>query len=238
MRAAVALTVTFLAISLTAQQTPSRDRFVPDVPSAERFGRASVRNSTLAAQALDIAPRAAVSIPATTHDYLVISLGESNLAVVGSRNRFDLELGAGEMQVITGRWPHKLMNRSDKPSRIVRVEVMRDVHAEKALCGLAASNCHEVRFGKTAHGDYTQTALFETPTAKLFRTSISANGSLRLHDDSRSHLIVALTKFRAHAASADFSLEPGDVQWIEGALPELSNLGSDEACMLILEIKP
>lgn len=239
MRPAVALIALFLTLtSSAAAQTPAaRKQFKPDVPVSDRVGTMMLRNSSVAARKLDLAPGASFSVPASTHDYLVISMGDSTISAVGSGSAFELSLAAGDMQVMTGGWPHKLINRSGNSAQIVTVEVARNIHPDRARCGLASKNCNEVRFGRTAQGEYSQTALFVTDTAELLRTSLGSASSMKLHDDVHQHLIVALTPFRGRTEQATISLQPGEVFWIDGGFGELLNEDTTEARLLILELR-
>lgn len=138
------------AVSTLGQSKARKQNLVPDVPSAERFGRTVVKDPSVVVRALAIAPDASASVPAGTRDYLLVSLGTSSLNATGVGNSFSLNLGDGEMQVIQGGWPHKLVNKGLEPSRLLAIEVPRNIAPQHALvwarrCTLPGGSVWQIR---------------------------------------------------------------------------------------------
>lgn len=207
-------------------------------PSAfDRFSTVELQNADVSVRRLNIPAAESASISAGVHDYLIVSYGKSSLVVSGYQTRFDLDLADGDMQVMQGGWPHKLENHSTEAAHLVLVEVARNLFPKSAACGLAAKNCGEVRFGKSAQGEYQQTTLFETDTAKLFRVQIGAEVAIHQHADGRPHLLIALSPLQGYADGETFTLAAGDTSWHPGSMEELVNTGSSDARLLILELK-
>ena len=227
--------VPIIAITSVAQHRlakPSRLQ-----PAAESFGMVELRNSDVIVRKLDIQPGAMAPVPGAVHDYLLISFGDCALRVTGYQTDFQLTFANGDVQVMNGGWPHKLNNESTHAAQLAMVEVERNLFPKSAVCGLGTKNCGETRFGKSAQGEYSQTTLFETDTAKLFRVQLDSQVGMHQHNDGRPHLLIAITPFHGHADGDAFSLQPGEAHWVPGSIDELANEGSTQARFFILELK-
>ncbi len=234
-----ALSVIIL-ISITAVGLSAQHRLVrhpTSEPVAQSFGAVELRNPDVLVRKLDIPPGANESIPGSVHDYLLVSFGDSALRVTGYQTDFQLTLANGDIQVLQGGWPHQLNNESGKPAQLAMIEVERNLFPKSAICGLAAKNCGETHFGKSAQGEYSQVTLFETDTAKLFRVQMDPQVGMHQHNDGRPHLIIAITSFEGHADAEAFSLQPRETHWLTGSIDELTNEGSSQARFLLLELK-
>jgi mannose-6-phosphate isomerase-like protein (cupin superfamily) len=237
----VLLAVVTLLLSSAAQNRrsqPEGQKLVPNIPAADRVGAGLLlRNPSVTVRKLTIGAESSTSIPASTHDYIVVSLIPAKLQVTGYQTNFELQLGGGDMQVVQGGWPHKLENHGSTAAEVLAIEIARNIDARHAICGLSASNCNEVRFGKVDGGDYSQSALFETNTTKLLRVQLGPGGALRLHTDRRNHLLIAITAVEAHMDTGRVSLKAGEVTWVDGGFEELVNDSKADAQLLIVELK-
>jgi hypothetical protein len=240
----VAVATILLSLSLAAQRPqprkpqPDSQRLVPSIPAADRVGGGLLlRNPSVTVRKLTIDPESSTSIPASTHDYIVVALTPTKLRATGYQTDFELQLGGGDMQVVQGGWQHKLENHGSSAAEVIAIEVARNIDPRHATCGLSATNCNEVRFGRAESGDYSQSALFETATTKLVRVQLGPGGGLRLHADKRNHLLIAITAIDAHMDSGHVSLKPGEVTWVDGGFDELVNDSNSDAQLLIVELK-
>ena len=224
--------------SQTREPQPEGQRLVPSIHAVDRVGGGLLlRNLSVTVRKLTIGAESSTQIPASTHDYIVVSLVPTKLQVTGYQTNFELQLGGGDMQVVQGGWPHKLENHGTSATEVLAIEIARNIDARHANCGLSAANCNEVRFGKVDGGDYSQSALFETSTTKLVRVQLGPGGGLRLHADRRNHLLIAITAVDAHMDSGRVSLKPGEVSWVDGGFEELVNDSNSDAQLLIVELK-
>ena len=122
---------------------------------------------------VEIAPHQSTELNHHAHDYLIIALGNNDIAASGPGNEFQLGIQSGEMQVLQGGWPHRIVNKGDAPAHFLELEVMKDIAPEHAVCGLGASACTDGKFGKTDEGSYTRSTLFDTEKAKLSRIELA-----------------------------------------------------------------
>ena len=223
-------------LALSQHRTPKPAAKHPS-PAAERFSASVFQNADVTVRKLDIPAGGSEAMSADLHDYLLISYGNNSLRVTGYQTDFELPLADADIQVLQGGWLHNLTNESAHPAELLMVEVARNLFPKSARCGLGAKNCGETRFGQSAAGEYRQSTLFETDTANFFRATLGPGVAMHQHDDTRPHLIIALTAFQGHADSATFTLEPRQVFWHDGSIHELGNDGSAQARCLILELK-
>jgi hypothetical protein len=233
-RALASIYLVLLAATLGfAQKSPK----AANQRSFERFSTEQLRNADVVVRKLDIPAGESVSIGAATQDYVLVSFGLSTLAVSGYQTNFDLNTADEEVQVMQGGWPHKLENHSNTAAHLLLVEVARNLFPKSAICGLGAKNCHETKYGQAAEGEYRQTTLFETPTAKFFRVNLGAHVLMHQHNDGLPHLLIALSHVEGHADDDNFSLHRSETHFHLGSMEELGNDGIAEARLLILELR-
>ncbi len=232
-----------IAVPLAAQkashEVPSKQKPAASAEATEgiRYSTTLLQNPDLTIRRLNIPPGDESGIPASTHDYLIISIGTNSIAARGNGSSFDLTLRPGDMQVLQGGWKHALVNTGQGEAELFMIEPAQNIDPKSAICGLGKKSCSEHNFGETAGGTYNQNLQFETDTTKLFRLSIDGGVATHLHADGLKHLIVALTPFQGHDDKEKFSLKAGDMRWIPSSIVELGNDGNAEARLLVLELK-
>lgn len=227
-----------LAPAQSKRITIPAKRLTASVPAeTARYATPLLRNSSVRATKLDLPADGSTTVAQDTHDYLLVSLAETSVTISGANNSFDVQMTPGEMQVISGRWQHRIINKSDTLAQLVLVEMTSDIDLEHAKCGIRAASCREVRFGKTERGEYSQAALFDTPKAKLFRAELGPSGTLKLHDDTARHLFVALTSFHGRTEYGNIALQAGEVFWLDSGFSELENTETTTAHFLVLDVK-
>jgi hypothetical protein len=235
MRLRLLLAVLVLS-SLCGAQRPKPKRSVGVAPP-DPFTKVEFKNADITARRMNIPPAESVPVGAGVHDYLLISLGNSELAITGYQTNFEMKMADGEMQVLQGGWPHKIQNTAAKPAELLAIEVAGGVSPKEALCGLSAANCHDVRTGSSAEGEYQQTLLFDTELARLFRVHLGSHVAMHQHADNRKHVVIALSPLSGHVDQQAFKLNPGEVFFHADGFEDLVNDGDSGAHFLILEVK-
>lgn len=235
----IALAISAIASLVAAQKTSSKiaKPAVQSVGEESRYSTTLLHNADLTIRRLNIPPGAEAPIPASTHDYLIISIGTNSISAKGEGTSFDLALGPGDMQVLQGGWKHAVVNTGQGEAELFMIEPRQNIGPKLAICGLGSKPCTEEKFGETAEGTYNQNLQFETETTKLFRLSIDPGVVTHLHSDGLKHLIVAVTPFQGHNDDQKFSLKAGDMRWIPSSIVELGNDGKAEVRLLVLELK-
>jgi hypothetical protein len=166
---------------------------------------------------------------------LAVSGGTAEIA--GPGNTFPVELKSGEIEIFKGGWPHQLRSRSDQPSTWLVLELARELHPERASCGLAGPSCGQFKFGKTEQGEYNESLLFETPVARVLRADLGPASLLPTHADRLDHVVVPMVPCSLALNGENAPHNPGDSIWVHGGFPELRNTGKEATRLVILEIK-
>jgi len=154
-----------------------------------------------------------------------------------------MQMEDGEMQVIKGGASHRITNLSDTPLQLVEMEVMREIHPERPVCGLGGRACSDGIFGRNEDGSYSQSTLFETDTIKLARVQLGPGSLLPEHRHDRCHVLVslahtALLDSASDARSRELRLNAGDAAWYsEHIAHTLKNLSTQDVQFLTVEFK-
>ncbi len=218
-------------------------------PAAQNFSRPSVRvgnldpamhlqvsNSSLRVFRIDLAPHAAAAIGRDIRDYMLLAVTDGAAEVVGPGNAFPVDLKSGEIEIFKGGWPHQLRSKSETPTSWMVLELSRDLHPERASCGLGGPGCSQFRFGKTEQGEYNESVLFDTPAARVLRAELAPASTLPTHADTLGHLVVPITECSVALNGTAENHKAGESIFVRGGT-DLRNTGSASARFVILEIK-
>lgn len=211
--------------------------------SHEPTAKTLVANPTVRAYRIELAPGAQTSVDRHEHDFLVVSIGDNNFEFAGAGNAYAMQMSDGEVQVMKGRWAHRVVNKSDRPLRIVEVEVAREIEPEKAMCGLNAQSCTGSKFAENDDTSYVESPLFETATVRLGRTEIGPGKGMPEHGHRGDHLMIALNDQQITNAVVagditQLAERPGDAVWLEGGIVHrVMNRGASPARFLTVEVK-
>jgi hypothetical protein len=236
------VTILLLAVTAAAQQKPiseaqSFTRPSPKVGAPAPGLHLEIANPAVRVFRIDLPARGTVAIGREVRDYMLVAVSGGSAEIAGFANNYQVDLKSGEVEIFKGGWPHQLRNKSDQPSTWIVLELSRPLQPERASCGLAGPGCSQFKFGKTDQGEYNESVLFETPSARVLRAELAAASTLPTHEDRRDHVVVPLSTCTL-ALNGDSSVrKSGEPTWIHGGFPELRNAGSQAASFVILEIK-
>ncbi len=192
---------TILLAALTSWAQNSGKSFTsapPKSPSGpsemfhEDHAKQLLANSQVKVYRIELPPNSSTAVNRHEHDFLVVSLGVNEFEFSGSGNTFPMSMRDGEVQVMKGHWPHRVVNKSEHSLHLVEVEIARDIQPEKAVCGLNAAPCRETRFAHTDTDKYVFGTLFETPSIKLAKVEIDPASGMPEHGHAGDHLMIAL----------------------------------------------
>jgi quercetin dioxygenase-like cupin family protein len=176
------------------------------------------------------------------HDYVVLSLGTSNFEISGGGISYPMQMQDGEMQVLKGG-THQVVNRAETSLRLIELEVLRNIHPERPVCGLVGRECTDGTFGKTDEGTYSQSTLFETDTLKLARVQLGPGGALPQHHHSSCHVLLALDDVvlsdqQIGEPGKEVRLKTGEALWYPaGVVHRLKNLDRQEVRLITVDFK-
>jgi quercetin dioxygenase-like cupin family protein len=192
---------------------------------------------------IDLDANASTEMARHPHDFVLVSLGDNDFDLVGPANSVPMSLKNEETQVVTGNWPHKVVNKASHPLRLIEIEVDKGIAPERALCGLNGASCISSKFAYNDTEKYVTSVLFETPTVKVGKVEIDPNSGMPEHGHTSSHLMVALTDEQltnsvVGQGSSVIEGHPGDAQWLGGDMVhKLTNQGINRARFLTIEWK-
>jgi quercetin dioxygenase-like cupin family protein len=229
--------------NLDVHRSPSRS--APSDPvdlKLDHCFRQVLVNDRVRVFSVEVPPHQSTELDSHNHDYVVLSLGKSNFQISGTGTAYPMQLDDGEMQVLKGRWPHRIANLSETPLHLLELEVLQEVHPDHPLCGLGGQECTDGRFGNSDEGRYTQNTLFETDTVKLARIELGPGGVLPEHRHDHCPVLIALDEieFRDenHDGDRDLHLKSGEALWYAGnVVHRLKSLDKQNARLVTLEFK-
>jgi len=211
----------------------------PVAMDADACFQSELQNHQVKIFRVRVAAQASTALDIHEHDYIVVSLADSAFKIKSEFNSLSVQMKAGEVQVLKGGWPQRLVNTTDAPLDLVEIEAVRGIDPEHPECGLAVAECRDGEFGE----GFTFSTLFETRKIKLSRVDLSAGGVLPKHAHIESHVLIALADMKLSNQDADkdaenLQLKAGEIVWHEG--PEehtLTNAGDKDAPILVVEFK-
>jgi quercetin dioxygenase-like cupin family protein len=215
---------------------------VPVEMKADPCFHSELENSSAKIFQISVAPRQATDMDIHRHDYIVLALHEANFQIGEGSGSLPMQMGQGEMRVLQGGWPQRLVNTGDTPLQLVEVEVEHGIDPDHARCGLAAAECTDGEFGN-AEGAFSASTLFETKTVKLRRVDLEVGGTLPKHNHVRSHVLVALADMKLADQqegkdAKELELKAGDAVWYDGPVEHsLTNEGQQPAPIITMEFK-
>jgi hypothetical protein len=195
---------------------------------------------------LALEPQASTEVDRRPRDYLVLALTPARFETTNGRNTNKTEMQPEELQVMKGNWPHKTVNTSDAPIRLLEIVPLEKLDPEHAVCGLAARPCRGGEIGNEI-GQYTEDQLFETGTAILDKVEMSAGSEIAPDEHKRDALLIATTALELQIVEpvadgqpkvTELKLNAGGVMWfVAGTKSGFKNIGKEDARFLLLQIK-
>lgn len=249
------------ALSLGAQKQSSRPKAAPpEQPeaieiTADPAFHQTLSNDRVQVFRLDLAPQAATELDRHDRDYLLLALSSARLQATDGAHSNNLNVEPEAMQVMKGGWPHKIVNQGDTPASAVIIIPTAKLDPEHAVCGLAARQCRGGEIGDEL-GKYTESILFETPTAKLTQAEVASGAQIPPTEYVNPVLIVATNEISLEdirSATTNESqqsegaapkpgllhLKAGDTAYLPGGTTDaLKNTGKEDARFILLTLRP
>jgi mannose-6-phosphate isomerase-like protein (cupin superfamily) len=246
---ALLLVPLFLSIASGAQtsksftDSPTRAPQPPVELAHDVHVRQLLANSQVRVFRVELAANEETALDRHDHDFLIISLGNNDFEIAGPGNAYPMTMGDSEVQVLKGHWPHRLVNESKNPLRLIEVETIRDILPEQAVCGLVAQSCTGAKFAKDDNTNYVESTLFITPSMRLAKVQIEPMAGMPEHAHTSAHLMIALndqqmTNAIVAGATTKLDVRAGNPTWLTSDIVHrLINTGSQPARFLTIEWK-
>jgi quercetin dioxygenase-like cupin family protein len=225
-------TLLFAAITLAAQNTSEV------AITAEPHHHLLLENEQVRVWLAEVAPNDATLLHRHAHDYVFVSLGESNVQnEVAGKPPAILKMQDGETRFAAGGFAHIARDLASTPFRAIAVEIMQDEAAHKTPPpAWDEDRALHVFTGGTQH------IMFVEDGVRVSEDELQPGATIPSHHHTGPHLVVAVTdlNFRSdiegQATPRPIQIKSGDVKWVPGGFTHtVTNTGKQEAKFVTLE---
>lgn len=226
MRSSRVMGLVFLASTALAQQQQSVE--ITSEPSHHLV----FQNEYVRVFDVTVAPKATTLVHRHNHDYLFVTLGDSD--VVSTRpgeKPVALLLKDGEVRFTPGNFAHAAINNSDRPFHNITIELLKPSANVKTCTETCVTRPPETE-KRISADQWTVSLVTLPPSARIEK-----------HTHAMPHLVVAVSDLdltsQAGSAGNDFKRAPGGLAWVPaGVTHTLTNNSSKQAQFVTLEFKP
>lgn len=205
--------------------------------TAEPHHHLVLENEQVRVWRAEVAPHDATLMHRHEHDYVFVSLGESDVEnTVQGKPPATLKMHDGETRFSPGGFAHIARDLADTPFRALAVEFMQDQAAHKN----PPAKWDEER-GLNVFTGGTQHIMFVQDGVRVSEVEMQPGATLPSHHHSGPHLMVAVTDLDVRSdvegqGPMPGHLKSGDVKWLPGGYTHtLTNTGKQEAKFVTLE---
>jgi quercetin dioxygenase-like cupin family protein len=219
------------AIALTAQNTSEVEI------TAEPHHHLLLENQQVRVWLAEVAPHDATLLHRHNHDYVFVSLGETNVQnEVEGKPPVTLKMQDGETRFSQGGFAHIARDLASTPFRAIAVEFLQDEAAHKT-----PPPAWDEERGLHVLTGGTQDIMFVQDGVRVSEIELQPGAMLPSHHHSGPHLVVAVTDLEVRSDVEGQGPMPGhfksgDVKWLPGGYTHtLTNVGKQEAKFVTLE---
>jgi quercetin dioxygenase-like cupin family protein len=220
------------AITLAAQSTSEV------AITAEPHHHLLLENEQVRVWLAEVAPNDATLLHRHVHDYVFVSLGETNVQnEVAGKPPAILKMQDGETRFSPGGFAHIARDLVSTPFRAIAVEIMQDEAAHKTPPpAWDEDRALHVFTGGTQH------IMFVQDGVRVSEQELQPGATIPSHHHTGPHLVVAVTdlNFRSdvegQATPRSIQIKSGEVKWVPGGYTHtVTNTGKQEAKFVTLE---
>jgi quercetin dioxygenase-like cupin family protein len=187
---------------------------------------------------VEVAPHAATLMHRHRHDYMFVTLGESDVSnEVEGKNPVALKLQDGDTRFLHGNFAHIARNLANNPFRNITIEFLRDETERNST-----TTWDEDRGLHVLHGG-TEEILFAQDGARASEVELQTAGVDDSRQTARPDLLVAITNLVVRGdfggkGSSNLQMKSGDVKWFaHGLTRSLTNVGEQKAKYVVVEFQ-
>jgi quercetin dioxygenase-like cupin family protein len=219
------------AIALAAQNTSEV------AITAEPHHHLLLENQQVRVWLAEVAPHDATLLHRHSHDYVFVSLGESNVSnEVEGKAPVTLKMQDGEARFSPGGFAHIARDLASTPFRAIAIELLQDEAAHQT----PPPKWDEERGLHVLTGG-TQHIMFVQDGVRVAETELQPGATIPSHHHTGPHLVVAVTDLDLRSdiegqAPRPIQIKSGDVKWVPGGYTHtVTNTGKQEAKFITLE---
>ena len=239
MRTSRVMGLVFLASAALAQQQQSVE--ITSEPSHHLV----FQNEYVRVFDVTVAPKATTLVHRHNHDYLFVTLGDSD--VVSARpgeKPVALLLKDGEVRFTPGNFAHAAINNSDRPFHNITIELLKPSANVKTCTEKCDSGgCAGATLNSPVAGCPSTVRRISADQWTVSLVTLPPSARIEKHTHTMPHLVVAVSDLdltsQTESASNNFKRAPGGLAWVPaGVTHTLSNNSSKPAQLVTLEFKP
>jgi quercetin dioxygenase-like cupin family protein len=189
-----------------------------------------------------VAPKDTTLVHRHNHDYLFVTLGDSDVVSVRPGEKpVALLLKDGEVRYTPGNFAHAAINNSDRPFHNITIELLKSSANVKTCTELCVTRQYKCPDGGNLCPESEKRISADQWTVSLVTLPPSAR--IEKHTHNIPHLVVAVSDLdltsQTDSASNTFKRAPGGLAWVPvGVTHTLTNNSSKPAQFVTLEFKP
>lgn len=183
-----------------------------------------------------VAPRATTLVHKHNHDYLFVTLGDSDVVSVRPGEKpVALKLKDGEVRFTPGNFAHAAINQADRPFHNITIELL------KPSSNVATCQTDSAR-GPVREGSWT-TRLYCSDQWTVWLYTLAPSSSMAKVTNRVPHLVVPVSDLDltelTDPTRTNINRRVGEVGWVPGGTTRtLGNNSSQPARFVTLEFKP
>lgn len=233
-----------LCFALSPTAMPSAAAEAPAVEpaveiTAEPAHHPALENEHVRVFQVEVAPHASTLLHRHGHDYLFVTLGDSQISnEVQGKAPVELRLADGETRFTPGDFAHVAKNLADRPFRNVTVELLQDERLREAPSPWPPETGRSKEFPGVR-----MKALFVRDGARVSEVELQPGATVPSHHHDGPHLMVAVSDLELRSdvegmGSMPGQFKSGDVKWLPGGFTHtLTNTGKSPARLVTVEFK-
>ncbi len=192
-----------------------------------------------------VAPRDTTLVHRHNHDYLFVTLGDSDVVSVRPGEKpVALLLKDGEVRFTPGNFAHAAINNSDRPFHNITIELLKpsaDVKTCTEKCD--SGGCVGATLNSPVTGCPSTVRRISAAQWTVSLVTLPPSARIEKHTHTMPHLVVAVSDLdltsQTDTAGNNFKRAPGGLAWVPaGVTHTLINNSSKQAQFVTLEFKP
>jgi quercetin dioxygenase-like cupin family protein len=203
--------------------------------NAEPHHHLTLENKYVRVYNVEVPPHSDTLMHWHRHDYIYVTLGDTEVVnAVKDKPPVTLKLRDGETRFSPATFAHIASNRSDQPFRNVTIEIVADENLRHST-----PHWDEDRALETFPGG-TQQILWVKDGIRASEFELQPGAAVPPDHHAGPHLIVAVSDVYLHSAVEGQApgpehLHSGEVRWVPGGFPAVTNTGHKPAKFVTLE---
>ena len=192
-----------------------------------------------------VAPRDTTLVHRHNHDYLFVTLGDSDVTSVRPGEKpVALLLKDGEVRFTPGNFAHAAINNSDRPFHNITIELLKpSANVKTCTESCDSGGCIGVMLNSPVAACPSTVRRISADQWTVSLVTLPPSARIEKHTHTLPHLVVAVSDLdltsQTDSASNNFKRAPGGFAWVPaGVTHTLTNNSSKPAQFVTLEFKP